>query len=328
MSNNVTWRYLNNTFEINTRRSTVKMLSLSTDTHAKLKAEESNADIADILLIYEPVFFAYRDLDQQYGVKSGEYSGSTLGFEEYLDQIPLKLRQWESLIRAVYIEDSPEEKAIFPNKRTPFESGTYESRLDALGALKIKVAADAALTTAATQITSFYNASLGARLVQQTKEGALGQISDLRENQRVLLAGELMGVFGKLVFIHRHNPVEVERYFDLSLLTEQGGTHTVVRQVTLAPGGIGNFPLAGINLEKIISIEYEAIDQNAQFYAAASPTDGPGGTVHNLSANNTVVKTFEQVVTELGFGELLPYMNVRNNGIGPGTFKITLTVED
>ena len=62
MSSSNLWRYLINTFNVNTVGSHVKMLSLSTDTHAKLKAEESNPLIAEILLIFEAVFFAYATL--------------------------------------------------------------------------------------------------------------------------------------------------------------------------------------------------------------------------------------------------------------------------
>jgi len=297
MTTNAPWRYRINTFASNTATSNVKMLSLATDTHAKLKAEEASPAIAAILLVYEPVFFAYRDLDQQYGVKAGEYQGKTLGFEEYMEQMPLKLRQWESIIRAVYIEDSPEEKAIFPNKRSPFFEGTYESRLDALGALKIKTTADAALATAAAQITSFYNAALGARLAQQTDEGALGQLSDLRENQRILLSEELMGVLGQLLFIYRHNLEEVERYFDLSLLRETGETEPVIKQGEIGGGQVVNINSMGVNLQKLgkdTVVKLRNISATPiilVFYSAQNPADNPGpGPQFDVASGATLEK--------------------------------------
>lgn len=321
------WRYRFNTFESNTRGSNIKMLSLSTDTHAKLKAEETNPAIADIILIYEPVFFAYRDLDQQYGVRSGEYAGKTLGFEEYLDQIPQQLRQWESLIRAVYVEDTPEERAIFPNKRTPFINGTYESRLDALGSLKLKVAADPALSTASTQITSFYNASLGARLVQQTGEGALQQLSDLRENQRIILSEELMGVLGTLLFIHRHNLTEVERYFDLSLLRDNADDVETAFTGTIDATSI-------INLNEQIDGSGIEIDNNTvvrmsnnspagvslTFYLSDSPTASPGaGPQFTIASGSSLDKT----IGELG-APGLTFFNIQNPTGEPGNWGIEL----
>ena len=133
MSTHSDWRFSINTFESNTSKSQKAMLTIGSYTYGKLKAEETTPAIAAIILLYEPVYFAYRDISEQYGVKSGEKEGSTLGWKQYLDQMPLKLRQWEGMIRAIYTEDSPEEKAIFPDKRKPFESGTYAKRLEALG---------------------------------------------------------------------------------------------------------------------------------------------------------------------------------------------------
>ncbi len=325
MSTESPWRYRINTFEVNTRNSNIKMLSLSTDTHAKLKAEESSPAIADILLIYEPVFFAYRDLDQQYKVKSGEYAGTTTGFEEYMEQMPLKLRQWESLIRAVYIEDSPEEREIFPNKRTPFLVGTYENRLDAVGALKLKVDADAALATAAAQITSFYNASLGARLVQQTKEGALGQIGDLREIQRVILSEELMGVLGKLLFIHRHSLEEVERYFDLSLLRDTGDAGTLEVEDDVASAMIKNIVLGDINPSAETMVMFEITGSTLRFYFSPNAGDAPGPVFYERAPGTTTI-TIAEFSTLLGFSEgVNTKLNVQNTGGANGHYKITFT---
>lgn len=324
MSTVITWRYVINTFEVNTRGSQVKMLSLSTDTHAKLKAEESDPAIAAILLIYEPVFFAYRDIDQQYGLKAGDYKGNTVGFEEYLDQMPLKLRQWESLIRAVYIEDSPEEKQIFPNKRTPFLDGTYESRLDALGTLKLKTAADPALAAANAQITSFYNAALGARLVQQTSEGALGQLSDLREEQRQILAGELAGVFGQLVFIFRHDTGQVERFFDLSLLKDTGSGGTEVEGSVPFPG-FSTIPTTGISINAgtRIKLENTGNSTNRYYYSNAEFTPpGPGSPFTDVQPGQTIIKT----AAELGWSGSTIFFLVQNAGMVEGAYKVTIGV--
>ncbi len=322
------WRYRINTFESNTHTSHVKMLSLSTDTHAKLKAEEVNPAIAAIILIYEPVFFAYRDLDQQYGVKSGEYAGKTLGFEEYLDQMPLKLRQWESLIRAVYIEDSTEETAIFPNKRTPFLSGTYEKRLEALGTLKLKTAADPALATANTQVTSFYNAALGARLVQQTGEGALGQLSDLRENQRIILSEELMGVLGQLLFIHRHNLLEVERYFDLSLLRDTGGNEPVIVNGDINAGQVVNFnalaPDLDAGAETVIRLKNtSSVPLILTFYSANGPADLPGPPAPQFTVTSGAV--LEKVIGDFQLGTF-PELNIHNGSGMNGSWEIEIDV--
>lgn len=328
MSIHSRWRYTINTFEVNTVGSNVKMLSLSADTYAKLKAEEANPAIAAILLIYEPVYFAYRDIDQQYGVKSGEYQGNTLDWEHYLDQMPQKLRQWESLIRFVYIEDSPQEKAIFPNKRAPFESGTYESRLEALGSLKLKTGSDVALAAANAQIASFYNAASGARLVQQTSEGSLGQLSDLRENQRLLLADELEGVLGQLMFIHRHNLVEVERYFDLSLLRDTGDDKTVVVDGGINPNQVINVSALlpenmNVNDDTVIRLKNKsAVPVNLEFYSANGPSDlPPAGPLFNVGGGATL----EKVLGDFNFSTY-SNLNIHNPTGSAGTWEIEIVL--
>ncbi len=54
------WRYLINTFEVNTEGSNVKMLSLVTDTHAKLNNEIADPDINVIFTAFDPFYDAYR----------------------------------------------------------------------------------------------------------------------------------------------------------------------------------------------------------------------------------------------------------------------------
>ena len=125
-------------------------------------------------------------------------------------------------MRSVYIEDSPEEKGIFPNKRTPFLKGTYEDRILAVNVLYLKLNTDSNFTTLAPQVQSFYNVLLSARDTQQQQEGTLGLLSDTREQQRILMATELYGALGALMNKYKATPVSVAQFFDLSLLRETG----------------------------------------------------------------------------------------------------------
>jgi hypothetical protein len=197
------WIFMSNTFEVNTRGSNVKMLSLSTDTHAKLSVGVADPDILMLHGLYDPIFTAYRQVCIDYDVVAGNRKGGTLAFEQVLDMIPTELRKWEGAIRAIHFEDTPEEMAIFPNKRTPFLQGTYEQRIGAIGTLAQKLNGMAGLASTHAQVQSFYNMALGTRLAQQQGEGSLAAMSDLREQQRILLAEMLYGVLGYLMFKHR-----------------------------------------------------------------------------------------------------------------------------
>jgi len=326
MSSSNLWRYLINTFNVNTVGSHVKMLSLSTDTHAKLKAEESNPLIAEILLIFEAVFFAYRDIGQQYDFRVGDYRGATLGFENIIDSVPQVIRVWESGVRAVYIEDSPEERAIFPGKRGPFQTGTYENRLNAIGSLATKTTGIPALAGVGAQVTSFYNSVLAARLAQQTDEGSVGQIIDLRENQRILLSNEMMGVLGKLMFMHRFNLVEVERYFDLSLLRKTGDDEPPIYEA-FAPIGISeinpDFELENPTTDTLLKIKNLSTGTQAlSFYFSVvnnMPPMPPMVLILNAEQEQTVN------LGQLGFSN--QFFLVQNTGPTAGKFSIEVVEE-
>lgn len=240
--------------------------------------------------------------------------------------MPLKLRQWESLIRAVYIEDSPEERAIFPNKRSPFLNDTYEKRLEALGSLKLIVAADPALATASTQITSFYNTVMGARLVQQTSEGSLGELSDLREDQRIILANELMGVLGSVMNLHKHALHHIERYFDLSLLYARGEEEHLVFNGTIAASSILNINGSISNGEPFTPtpdtvLRFKNTSSTAAIlvvYSANTAFDPPGaGVQFTLNPGETIEKTF----AEMGLA-IHPFLNIQNITPFEGSWEI------
>lgn len=216
------WIHIINTFEANTRGSNRKMLSLVTDTYAKLSVGVADADILLLRNLLEPHYIAYRQVSMDYDVVAGNREGGTLAFEQVMDSVPMEVRKWESGVRAVYYEDTPEERAIFPNKRNPFLKGTYEERLSAIGALKQKLNTIPALASTHALVQSFYTMAMGTRLAQQQDEGSLAQISDLREQQRVLVADTLYGVLGSLMFKYRSSREHIDNYFDLTLLRSKG----------------------------------------------------------------------------------------------------------
>jgi hypothetical protein len=221
----VTWKYVSNQFNTATRTSNVKMLSIASDTKAKLEAEIADADINTFYTAYLPVYDAYRLISINYDIAEGNREGETLNIETILkEDLPFEVKKWEGVVRNVYVEDSPEEHRIFPNKRTKLLTGTYEKRIEEIGAIAGRLAEDTNVTLQAyaPTVQSFYNLAFSARNSQQMKEGTLGQLSDTREAQRVLVAQELYAVLGGLMRKFKTDPTQVERFFDLSLLRETG----------------------------------------------------------------------------------------------------------
>lgn len=230
------WKYAQNTFDTSTRDSHVKMLSIATDTEAKLEAENSDPDINLLYTGYVPVYNAYRQICINYDVMAGNREGSTLNLETMLlTDLPKEIRKWEAQVRIIYVEDSPNERAIFPNKRNPFLQGTYEDRISAVGTLAARLADDsnATLVAYAPTVLSYYNMLLSARDGQQVVEGTLNLLSATREQQRKLVATELYGALGGLMRKFKADPPQIMRFFDMSLLRETGEDENILASYEL-----------------------------------------------------------------------------------------------
>lgn len=308
------WHFLNNTFDVQTKGTNVKMLSLATDTHAKLNHEIADPVINAIFNDFDPFYNAYRQICINYDLAAGNYEGETLSFENILDSIPTEVRKWESGVRAVYVEDSPQERAIFPNKRTPFLTSTYEERISNIGTLMEKLAIDPALAAVHIQVQNFYNMALSARLAQQGEEGGLAQLSDLRENQREITAVEMYGVLGRLMHKFRYDIDQVERFFDLELLRNPGSGNGSTPVLQLIKGTIvyvlGTpfvIGLGGENGEQVvikpgdgrsIPVEFHgnAVDFENIDYAAAGTynytVEGKTSAVREIHINDAQMSSF------------------------------------
>ena len=295
------WLYLNNTFEVNTAGSNVKMLSIATDTHSKLQAQIADSVIAAIMASYDPVYQAYRQICSNYDLVAGNREGSTLNFENLItEDLPVEIRKWEGTVRNVYYEDSPQEKAIFPNKRRPFLQGTYEDRLLAVNTLYDKLNTDSNFSTLAPQVQSFYNLLLSARDSQQQEEGTLGLLSNTREQQRVLMAVELYGALGALMNKYKATPETVAQFFDLSLLRTTGLEVLTNIEGNIAPNAMldaGLLPLEGtvIRFENKSDVPLEiGLSEDGTSFSGNTSTLGSVGTVEIkiadlISAGNMVM---------------------------------------
>ncbi len=120
------------------------------------------------------------------------------------------------------------------------------------------------------------------------------------------------------------------KYNDYEIFNTSTGSDTFTATLTLelTPGQVGNFDISAFDPEKIVSILFESINANGQNYAGTSPTVEPDGPVLNVNAGESILKTAAEVETELGFNETHDFLNVKNNGVTVGTFKVTLTVHN
>jgi len=215
-------RLLQNSFEIQTRESHRSAYRFLTDTRDKLKGSKDPL-IAPIKNAFTPFYDAYHDVMIKWQVEKGIYRGLTLGFVKSMQKLKVKLPYWEAKVRSVFLEDSPDEVEIFPKKRTPFLSGNYEQRVNAIGVLSKKLEAlvpsHPELTEVYEDARDFFALCLEARDKQQQSEGRLALLSIARESQRVVTMNAYFGlVYCGLGQLYYNNLNGLKGFMDLSLL--------------------------------------------------------------------------------------------------------------
>ena len=219
------WIYTNNIFLNQTYGSQKKALILFEDTFSKLAAgAQSDRNLSAIHASFRPSYEAYQELTAKKNKAQNFYEGHTTRFETQMENVGLELRRWEGAVRAVYVEDSAEERMIFPNKRSPFLAGSYENRLNAIKTLAMSLEDFPVLAQVQTDVKNFYDTVALIRQKQQEYEGLNDQLSSDLETKRVETCWILYGVLGQLMHHFQHQADKICDFFDLSLLRNTGAT--------------------------------------------------------------------------------------------------------
>ncbi len=287
------FRLLQNSFEIQTRGTHKKAVSLLTDSVDKLQAS-SNPLLVAIYTAFLPFFTAYLALNDAVGLLEGTYKGKTNLFEALIDGVDEKLREWEGPIRSVFTEDSPTEIEIFPNKRKPFQSGTYEQRLGAIRILRNKLLEytvdNPSLVPVQAAVAAYYTLCNAARSTQQGKEGNLGDARSQRETQRVITMNAYMGiVYGGLLQQLYTDLKRVGDFIDFPLLYDLVREELLADINAVSGNTVYNVPLDGVALNAHkkfrIIVEDETDTAIVIAYFAATENDAPGDAPVGIALN-------------------------------------------
>lgn len=247
------WIFISNTFESQTRASQVKALKLFRDFWSKLNSSApTDPDIALIFNDFDTAYQAYDSLYAQRDAIAGTYKGRTLNFENEIGKLPDLLRRWEGQVHYHFPEDSIEDTELFPRRRTPFLTGSYDDRVNAVRTFSINLGNFPALSALQAQVQTYYNVLMGARDVQQQKEGLNDQFSTLLEEQRVLTATEMWGGYARLLYKFRFTPERVLDYIDTELIrTNSNSSSLITFKGTVTDNAGTVIPNATVSLPQI-----------------------------------------------------------------------------
>jgi hypothetical protein len=149
----------------------------------------------------------------------GTYFGKTQTVEELFEEMNTdKLSYWEGQLHYFHQKGSTTANTLMRN-RSAFQQGTYEQRILAIKTFGDGCAAIANLVPLSVNVLAFHTQIASARALQLTDgEGRVDLLRSLRQSAHEMLCHELYGNLGLLMHHFRTTPLEVARFFDLTLL--------------------------------------------------------------------------------------------------------------
>jgi hypothetical protein len=206
---------LQNPFDIHTRNSYKKMSSIAKYTFAVLKAKQSEPFFSELYIELLSDMNRYSQLYAEYNVSGGIREGNTLSVQQLLKELSLvKIRRWEVQVRTHYPQGTAEHEAIFPNRRSPFQSGSIDTRIAATATLALALQQYPLLAATQADVLLFYETLLTQRKNQLGSKGRKKSGSAALEPQRIQLADTLYGIMGRLMHYYKNNRNSIETYFN------------------------------------------------------------------------------------------------------------------
>ena len=217
------YHFLINSFLVVTFNNYKKLFTIAAHHEGKLIANQSDAVVAAILAVFTPVFDAYKATDLNLMSALGFYKGETQSLESLFTDLQVnRLKVWEGKIFNHFPEGSIVATQLFPQHRKPFNKGTYENRIQAIATLAQGCSAFPDLLPVEAMITAFHLQISSARALQLSDgEGRVALLRNLRESARVGVCQQLYGNLGLLMNHFRIDPLQIERFFNFSLLRQK-----------------------------------------------------------------------------------------------------------
>jgi hypothetical protein len=223
----INWYYLQNPFDNVTKNNYKKMYLMATDHFDRLKqAALTNPKIQELLDFGREPFEAYVLQYREGSTEAAVYRMDTASFENIIaDLSSTQIRRWDVEIQYLYDTTLPEYKALLPNGRGPFQTGSYDLRIDQVLSLADRLKKFPNLINLQTKVQEFGEKAMEARTKQQGNEQIEKNNSNSLEQKRQILAQTMHGIFGSLVRLYHNDPASVEEFYNLQYLRSSGGSN-------------------------------------------------------------------------------------------------------
>ena len=219
------WIFLQNVFINATRTSYRKMKQIGDYTLAALnaytppKTPTPPFNFADIATLLTPLVADYDDAYAVWLSQQGMQKGQTQSLTNLLKQLGAQqIEDWDLAIQNVYRQKTPQYMALLPRHRQPFQNGSQQDRITAVGALSLAIGDDAKLQTLKTDVDAAHDALVAALNSQKGSKSIKGGSSSDVKAKRIALATGLYGALGALMYYFMQTPDVIGNFFLLEAL--------------------------------------------------------------------------------------------------------------
>ena len=221
MATNRIWSVLWNVFDNQTKGSFKRMLIASKDHLDKLKkivithpALQSELDFLLPHFIHFQETYTAADSNHLY------YQSQTQAVEKmFADLSNYWIKKWDIAIQNHFLEGTVEYTMLLGDRRTPFQSGSYEERVSKIRSLATRLQDFPQLSTIQAEVSQYATDIENARTKQQGLEYKESNYSNNLEAARKALAQAMFGVLGALQRYFWDNLEAVETLYELQYWT-------------------------------------------------------------------------------------------------------------
>jgi len=215
----IQWLFSRNTFQLIAERSMKRYYKFVNFFIEALKFEQSNAKIAEIITNLTPFINHFNDAyalnKSQTGIRMGDTGKQS---ELFIKLQKEKMPDWYRRIAVVFPPKTSEFIKILPQGSDPINHSSFDERLVYLNNIIGMLNNYPVLEPIAIEMKQFKTEVENARKDKQQSSSGVKLTSDDLKIKAGTLASEIYGALGLLMYIHRNNPSNISKYFDLSLM--------------------------------------------------------------------------------------------------------------
>ena len=146
--------------------------------------------------------------------QTGTQSGKVSSMKRILKGMTLQVDDWEAKIKAVYAIDTEEFKALFPQGKEPFNSGSQQKRVDAVATLLLTIGTDASLAAVKVLVQAFYDTMFASFNTKDVSKKSTKTDSKATEKARKAMCNVMQGNYGLITDEFQEDLTLGEKYFD------------------------------------------------------------------------------------------------------------------